>query len=230
MPDRSTPTWLLAISMLEDHTDSDIARKTGLARTLIHAERRARKVVPHGRSLDGKRRCSRCKQVKMNIEFDLRKNAAKTYYMSVCRECHANRIRPKKVLTAEAKARSNAYHKASRRDQYQYPALRARMIIQDAGKEDRKKGRAFDLTPNFVQALIEQGCYYCGEQNGIMTMDRVDNAIGHTQENVQPACLRCNLTRGNMPYVAWVFVAKAMRQARENGLFGSWQPKRKNSK
>jgi len=55
-----------------------------------------------------------------------------------------------------------------------------------------------------------------------MTLDRIDNDKGHTQDNVVPACIRCNYARRSMPYEAWLVVAKGMREAREQGLFGDW--------
>lgn len=58
-----------------------------------------------------------------------------------------------------------------------------------------------------------------------MTLDRKDNTIGHVQSNVVPACYRCNLTRGDMPYEAWVYLIDGMRLAREAGAFGNWKSK-----
>lgn len=55
-----------------------------------------------------------------------------------------------------------------------------------------------------------------------MTLDRIDNDKGHTQDNVVPACIRCNYVRKNMPYEAWIVVAEGMRKAREAGLFEGW--------
>jgi len=55
-----------------------------------------------------------------------------------------------------------------------------------------------------------------------MTLDRIDDAKGHTADNVVPACIRCNYARRDMPYKAWLVVAKAMRKARALGLFGNW--------
>jgi len=60
-----------------------------------------------------------------------------------------------------------------------------------------------------------------------MTLDRKDNDVGHVKDNVVPACVRCNYTRGDMPFDAWLVVAAGMRQAREKGLFGDWRPGRK---
>lgn len=95
-------------------------------------------------------------------------------------------------------------------------------ILADSRKADRKKGHSNDLDLEFVGHAISQPCSYCGETSLRMTLDRVDNAVGHTRDNVVPSCERCNFARRDMPYSAWLCVSVAMRQAREEGLFGDW--------
>jgi len=55
-----------------------------------------------------------------------------------------------------------------------------------------------------------------------MTLDRVDNTCGHIQSNVVSACVRCNYMRRDMPYAAWLKLLPMIKQAREEGLFGTW--------
>jgi hypothetical protein len=55
-----------------------------------------------------------------------------------------------------------------------------------------------------------------------MTLDRIDNTIGHVKTNVKPACIRCNLLRRNMPYAAWLMLVPAVKKARKFGLFDGW--------
>ncbi len=55
-----------------------------------------------------------------------------------------------------------------------------------------------------------------------MTLDRLDNSKGHTKENVVPACYRCNMIKGNMPYEAWKFMVDGVKQARLANAFGEW--------
>jgi hypothetical protein len=95
-------------------------------------------------------------------------------------------------------------------------------IKVDARSSDRKSGLENDLTKEFIAAEIAKGCAYCGESTVRMTLDRIDNTKGHTQDNVVPACIRCNYTRKDMPYEAWLIVAKGMQEARERNLFGGW--------
>jgi hypothetical protein len=104
-----------------------------------------------------------------------------------------------------------------------------RWILYDTRRNDFYKGRDNDLTLEFIDELLESCdymCFYCGETEIKMTLDRIDNALGHLQSNVIPACLRCNVVRGDMPYRAWLEeIAPAMRKARRRGLFKYWTGK-----
>jgi hypothetical protein len=97
-------------------------------------------------------------------------------------------------------------------------------IMADCKKFDKKHGFCeFDLDSEFVLSLISTGCHYCGETKLRMTLDRIDNAAGHTRTNVLPCCLRCNYIRGSMPFDAWMELVPAIRKAKELGLFGTWR-------
>ena len=98
----------------------------------------------------------------------------------------------------------------------------AAAILVDAKKADKKRGRQNDLSLDFVEGAVASGCAYCGETELRMTLDRIDNTLGHTKANTVPACERCNYIRRDMPYAAWYFLLPAIRAAREAGLFGDW--------
>ena len=64
---------------------------------------------------------------------------------------------------------------------------------------------------DFVCALLLEKdfkCYYCSEpvyifynyvrENKQWTLERIDNSVGHNKDNVQVACLLCNLRRRTM--------------------------------
>lgn len=63
-----------------------------------------------------------------------------------------------------------------------------------------------------------------------MTLDRIDNDKAHTKENVVPACIRCNMIRGSMPYEAWINIAPSIKNTYELGLFGNWKTQPLNAK
>lgn len=55
-----------------------------------------------------------------------------------------------------------------------------------------------------------------------MTMDRIDNSLGHLMSNVLPACIRCNYLRRDVPFEAWMVIVPSVKKAVEEGLFGTW--------
>jgi hypothetical protein len=94
--------------------------------------------------------------------------------------------------------------------------------LWDSVRGDKKSGRENDLTIDFIDDLLTNGCFYCGETELKMTLDRKDNSIGHVTENVLPCCIRCNYIRRDMPYKAWLCLVPYLKEAREKGLFGTW--------
>lgn len=144
------------------------------------------------------------------------------YLRPTCRQCdNAGRCRYKRLPNSpEVDARWAQMRRDARRSPS--PATRARHIIIDSTKADRRKGRETVLTEAFVVDQITKPCHYCADTEAQMTLDRIDNALGHTEDNVVPSCFRCNVARGAMPYAAWMLLTPGMRQAREQGLFGEW--------
>jgi hypothetical protein len=127
-------------------------------------------------------------------------------------------------MTAAASARYYEKNKATvqLRRRIERRANPAQAILADARRADRKRGRECDLDLDFIRAAVGAPCVYCGETEIRMTLDRVDNSLGHAKANVVGACERCNYLRRDMPYEAWLVVALGMRAARERGLFGTW--------
>ena len=99
----------------------------------------------------------------------------------------------------------------------------ASAIVEDSRKNDKRKGLECNITTEFVSSLISNPCMYCAETSIRMTLDRIENGIGHILGNVVPCCIRCNYIRGSMPYDAWIHIVPLIRSAREAGLFGDWR-------
>lgn len=108
--------------------------------------------------------------------------------------------------------------KRARRDRSQ----RARWIVSDSIKRDRRYNFNTDLDEPFVQDLISRGCSYCKDLHSLMTLDRKDNTQGHLKNNVVASCQRCNFIRRSMPWAAWVCLVPLLQSIREKGLFGVW--------
>lgn len=83
----------------------------------------------------------------------------------------------------------------------------------------KSRGLEFGLTLSDFRYLIDQNCFYCGiapsafyrnkpyRDDGALAyngLDRVDNALGYTKENVVPCCKVCNRAKSNMPYPEFI--------------------------
>lgn len=100
---------------------------------------------------------------------------------------------------------------------------RPQIIVENCRASDKPKRLICDVDVSFVAGLIQNGCFYCGDTENLMTLDRIDNEKGHMKTNVNPACFRCNNIRNNMPYEAWMSIVPSVRFTHESGLFGNWK-------
>ncbi len=78
-------------------------------------------------------------------------------------------------------------------------------------EEDKKKGRAFDLDADWVRKRLKDQNYCCALCHSVMdvmyadlsdeqwSIDRKDNAHGHTKDNCQLAHWGCNRAKGARP-------------------------------
>lgn len=93
--------------------------------------------------------------------------------------------------------------------------------MQDIQKSKYDEDKFVDF--NFVISLLvnkELNCFYCRErvylfynfvrENKQWTLERIDNNFGHNKDNVEIACLNCNIRRRTMYYERFVFT-KQMR-------------------
>jgi hypothetical protein len=168
--------------------------------------------------------CRLCNETLTIDRFPTRRVKNATYVRSECRRCFKQRAKDRGWInpTTEKKHEQTKRRKWSvQRANGERPAF---FIFSDCRSSDTRKGkeRGNDLTIEFIENLISNGCEYCGDKESKMTLDRIDNTLGHLQSNVKPACYRCNIMRGSMPYNAWVFFLDAVKTARLAGAFGDW--------
>ncbi len=88
-------------------------------------------------------------------------------------------------------------------------------------KSDAKKsGREFSLTKEDFITIVNSNCFYCGSKPFLLRgnktksvlkplngVDRKDNTIGYTTDNVVPCCIHCNkakLERTISEFSEWV--------------------------
>lgn len=164
--------------------------------------------------------CARCHETKDIGDYYHYAGRPRSY----CKRCHGDNTNESRrgigVRTYSESSRQTTRERLRR--QRLDPDQLFRVVYMDSRSSDRKKGRNNDLTMDFVRECVSQACFYCGDTQTRMTLDRIDNALGHTCANVNPACIRCNYMRGSMPYPAWLRLVPLVRKAREEGLFGAW--------
>jgi hypothetical protein len=166
--------------------------------------------------------CTACKIEKPISEFYDHKVNGYIYPKPNCKKCH-NKKRCERITPAQKVKRQNDKNIRDRNDRATLPS-KPRFVKADATRSDSKVDWTNDLTLKFVKNLIKDGCSYCGvdRMTAKMSLDRIDNSLPHNQNNVNSSCMECNLTRGSMPFEAWLEVAKGVRSAREKGLLDGW--------
>ena len=109
-------------------------------------------------------------------------------------------------LTSGNTKSCGCYHKIRTRQLFSLSPkeLGLNRIFGDYRKWARNKKNLFLLTKEQTRNLIESDCYYCGNppSNDIglhreirfiyQGIDRKDNTIGYTPDNVVPCCIVCN--------------------------------------
>jgi hypothetical protein len=95
-------------------------------------------------------------------------------------------------------------------------------IVCGIKKGAKKRDLEWNLTDEQVRSLITQSCYYCGKKpmqtNGIGSrlngvffyngLDRVNNSLGYTIDNVVPCCKFCNRAKDVMTideFKTWIY-------------------------
>jgi hypothetical protein len=175
--------------------------------------------------------CIVCGDLKMEIDFPIHHydeggNAIRRNQCNVCRmkvTCGAFMKRRQDNTPTKDGVLTRDLDNARKRARRQNPIKRSRFILEDSRKSDKKKGRENNLTKEFIEELISNGCSYCGENKIMICLDRIDNSMGHIKDNVVAACVRCNYIRNSMPYEAWLHIVPLIKDAHIKGLFNNWK-------
>ena len=146
------------------------------------------------------RECHRCRMVfPLLPTYFLRDKTRPAGLSYECKACHRERRKGRdrrkerwSKLTPEQRAK-----RLERQRRYgRTPKGRAIFLMKAYQQIDRKRGRVCDIDKEFMLGVFAKPCVYCGttEQIGC---DRIDNARGHTRDNIVSACADCNIMRGD---------------------------------
>lgn len=101
----------------------------------------------------------------------------------------------------ESKSLLDFYKNKSRKDGFHHTCIKCESIRLEANNGHRKylqyingakvRNYVFELSQDQFNELRLNECYYCGD-NGSNGLDRVDNTIGYTVDNVVACCGKCN--------------------------------------
>ena len=106
--------------------------------------------------------------------------ARRKWYHNHIEEQRARRRRYYYTHTEVERAKERRRREHPRRCYYEYKS----------GAKRRKL--SFNLTFKEFTTFWQQPCYYCGENIKTIGLDRVDNSLGYSLNNVVPCCTKCN--------------------------------------
>lgn len=109
-------------------------------------------------------------------------------------------------------------------------SVEARALRQRFGRYEqsaRRRGFEWKLTEEFFLSLITQECWYCGTRPGqeerkcpgvvFNGIDRIDNALGYTGDNVVSCCVRCNYAKHTMGQAEFLDLVQKIAERHSNG-------------
>jgi len=153
--------------------------------------------------------CSTCKLEKSIFKFKPNKLHTGEYILRAeCRRCSRAFEKKYSDLSDEQKDGIRVAARLRRAN----TKYRASHVLSHMRTRDANHGQICDLDLATVKVLLSQPCSYCHRTLEKMTLDRKDNSLGHTRDNVVPACGLCNYVRMDMPYDAWLTLVPHVRE------------------
>ena len=134
--------------------------------------------------------CVHCNKSSDIAEYSLKKH----YY--ICKKCKSNKLKTV-YLNNKEKFKDQAGKRFKKCYKNGNTNFLATTVLARHRYNDKRRGfiQIYDFTNKEFLEFIKNPCYYCGDNNGIKTLDRKDNNLGHTKNNCVVACYICNETR-----------------------------------
>lgn len=120
--------------------------------------------------------------------------ASKRYWLFLCVCGKQKAFRPTDVIGRRAEIKSCGCRANEGRSAAQaLPEPKAREKFRVYKSAAKKNKREFKLSFNTFKSLISKPCAYCGDNNQLSGLDRIDNNLGYVTHNCNPCCTKCNL-------------------------------------
>lgn len=149
--------------------------------------------------VNGKKTCTGChKDQPIGMYGITRKKNGRDVQRSKCTDCLQR-------ATEEWRQNHQDRYKEYRKkyQQTNQEIIRAKSYLQNANY----RGLTCELSPDQFIALFNQPCDYCGDQDALNGVDRIDNSQGYISGNVAPCCSICNTMKKKMTkdeFLSWV--------------------------
>jgi hypothetical protein len=79
-----------------------------------------------------------------------------------------------------------------------------------------RRALEFNITLGQFDTMVRAPCYYCGRDDHVMGLDRVDNAEGYNEQNCVACCSMCNSLKGPRDLDLFLYQALAIYKSWRN--------------
>lgn len=97
----------------------------------------------------------------------------------------------------------NFYHNRSRKGGINCLCIECEVVRRSSPKalyftyktSGNRRGLGFDLSFDKFMIFWQKPCYYCDSEIKTIGLDRIDERIGYTKNNIVSCCSKCNYTK-----------------------------------
>ena len=61
----------------------------------------------------------------------------------------------------------------------------------------KDRGLPFELSLEQFLSFVGKSCFYCRAETTGVGLDRIDNLLGYSMNNIVPCCRQCNVAKNN---------------------------------